>query len=126
MFKKKMRKIREVLTAFAASVGEAQKKAFIDSLNLHYQNLSRSVDDAEAPDYNALLDEIIEMVAPSEITTFRYAPEQTVAKPLNDDERDACAAFCEAAKRYCGKVLGPLCFSETFRDAFTPPLSRII
>lgn len=126
MAKKKKPKLREVIHAFATSVSEAQKKAFAESLKLHYQNLSRLVDDAEAPDYQKLLDEVVEMLAPTEIATLRFAPEQTVASPtpMSDKESDLCAKFVDAAERYCYKIppFRRRFFTEEFRDAFQSAL----
>lgn len=118
---KKKRKIREVLAAFAASVSEKQKRAFADSLLLHYQNLSPFTEDAIAPNCQALLEEIVEVIAPTEIATYRYAPE-TVAptSPMTAEERDLCERFVAAAERYCYAVpsLRRRFFTEEFRDAF--------
>jgi len=125
MAKKKRRKIREVLAAFAASVTEAQAEAFKNALLQHYQNISPFIEDSVAPNYQAMLEEvmeIIESVAPTETATFRFAPEQTVAPPtpMSDEERDLCERFCDAAQRYCYKIpsLRRRFFTEEFRDAF--------
>lgn len=119
---KKKRKIREVLAAFAASVGDKQKRAFADSLRLHYQNLAPFASDEVAPNYQAVFEkvmEIVEDVAPTDIATYRYAPE-TVAPPLSAEERDLCERFVAAAERYCYAIpsLRRRFFTEEFRDAF--------
>ena len=118
------KKIREVLAAFAISVSEKQKRAFVDSLFLHYQNLSPFTSDEVAPNYQAVFEKVMEFVedvAPTEITTYRYAPE-TVAPPtpMSDEERDLCERFCDAASRYCYKIpsLRRRFFTEEFQDAF--------
>lgn len=121
---KKKRKICEVLAAFAATVGEKQKRAFADSLLLHYRNLATFASDEVAPNYQAVFEkvtEIIESVAPTEIATYRYAPEIVASPtPMNDEERVLCAEFYAAAQRYCYKIpsLRRRFFTEEFQDAF--------
>lgn len=118
---KKKRKIREVLAAFAASVSEKQKRAFADSLLLHYQNLSPFTEDAIAPNCQALLEEIVEVIAPTKIATFRYAPEAVApTTPMTAADRDLCERFVAAAERYCYAIpsLRRRFFTEEFRDAF--------
>jgi len=121
---KKKRKIREVLAAFAASVSEKQKRAFADSLLLHYQNLATFTADEVAPNYQAIFEKVMEFVedvAPIEIATYRYAPETvSPTTPLTADERDLCERFVAAAERYCYSIpsLRRRFFTEEFRDAF--------
>lgn len=80
---KKKRKIREVLAAFAASVTKAQLETFKESLLRHYQSLSPVNEDLIAPNYRMVFEKIMETVegvAPTEIATFRYAPETVAAQ----------------------------------------------
>lgn len=64
----------------------------------------------------------MEIVAPTEIATLRFAPEQTVAPPtpMSDEERDLCERFVADAERYCQAIpsLRRRFFTEEFRDAF--------
>lgn len=121
---KKKRKIREVLAAFAASVSEKQKRAFADSLRLHYQNLATFASDEVAPNYQAVFEkvtEIIESVVPIETAIYRFAPEIVASStPMSDEERVLCAEFYAAAQRYCYKIpsLRRRFFTEEFQDAF--------
>lgn len=121
---KKKRKIREVLSAFAASVSEKQKRAFADSLRLHYQNLAPFASDEVAPNYQAVFEkvmEIVEDVAPTDIATYRYAPEAVApTTPMTAADRDLCERFVAAAERYCYAIpsLRRRFFTEEFRDAF--------
>ncbi len=116
---KKKRKLREILSNFASSVSEAQARNFAESLRFHYQQLSPFMEDELAPDYQKFFDEVVEMLAPSEIATLRFAPEQTVApQPMNAQERDLCETFVDAATRYCRKVFKSEFFSQNFQDAF--------
>lgn len=117
---KKKSKIREVLAAFAAAVSEKQKRAFADSLRFHYQNLATFTADEVAPNYQAIFEKVMEFVedvAPTEIATYRYAPE-TVAPPMSDEERDLCAEFYAVAQRYCKTAFRSRFFSDDFQDAF--------
>ncbi|MBR2004576.1 MAG: hypothetical protein IKK39_07935 [Thermoguttaceae bacterium] len=117
---KKKRKIREVLAAFAASVTKAQLETFKESLLRHYQSLSPVNEDLIAPNYRMVFEKIMETVegvAPTEIATFRYAPE-TVAAPMTNEVRDLCAEFYAAAQRYCKTAFRSRFFSDDFQDAF--------